>query len=215
MSTHIPKPDLPPPSGSIGAIAWVRRNLFSSWSNTLLTLFAFYFLYSVVPPLIDWAFIKSDWVGDSREACNSGGACWVFVNVRFDQFMYGFYPSEEYWRINLAFGLLILLAIPLFIERFAHKGKLGAFILIVYPVIAFNLFAGGSFGLKPVETTLWGGLTLTLILSGVGIVSSLPLGIVLALGRRSSMPIVKSASVVFIEFWRGVPLITSTSCCEP
>lgn len=208
MSTHIPKPDLPPPSSSVGAIAWMKRNLFSSLPNTLLTLFAFYFLYSVIPPLIDWALIKSDWVGDSREACTSGGACWVFVSVRFDQFIYGFYPAEEYWRINLAFGLLILLAIPLFIERFAHKGKLGAVILIIYPVIAFYLFAGGSFGLKPVETTLWGGLTLTLILSGVGIVSSLPLGIVLALGRRSSMPIVKSVSVIFIEFWRGVPLIT-------
>ncbi len=208
MSTHIPHPDLPPPTANVGVIGWLRSNLFSTWLNSVFTLLATYLLYLTMPPLIEWAFIKADWIGDSREACTSGGACWVFVSVRFDQFMYGFYPSEEYWRINLAFGLLVLLAIPLFIQRFHHKGMLAAAILFIYPVIAYQLFCGGSFGLEPVETSKWGGLTLTLILSGVGIVASLPIGIVLALGRRSKMPIVKSVSVVFIEFWRGVPLIT-------
>ncbi|MES9900247.1 MAG: amino acid ABC transporter permease [Sedimenticola sp.] len=208
MSTHIPHPDLPPPAANVGVIGWLRSNLFSSWLNSGFTLLALYLLYLTMPPLIEWAFIKADWVGDTREACTSGGACWVFVSVRFDQFMYGFYPSEEYWRINIAFGLLVLLAIPLFIERFHHKGMLAAGILFIYPIIAYQLFSGGSFGLEPVETSRWGGLTLTLILSGVGIVASLPIGIVLALGRRSKMPIVKSVSVVFIEFWRGVPLIT-------
>ncbi|MES9964639.1 MAG: amino acid ABC transporter permease [Candidatus Sedimenticola sp. 20ELBAFRAG] len=208
MSEHVPHPDLPPPITNVGAIGWLKSNLFSSWLNTLLTVISAYLIYLTMPPLIDWAFIKADWFGDSREACTTGGACWVFVSVRFDQFMYGLYPSAEYWRINTAFGLLVLLAIPLFIERFNHKGILAAVILFVYPFIAYQLFAGGSFGLAEVETTKWGGLTLTLILSGVGIVASLPIGVVLALGRRSKMPIVKSVSVVFIEFWRGVPLIT-------
>lgn len=208
MNTHIPQPDLPPPTSNVGVIGWLRSNLFSSWLNSGFTLLGLYLLYLTIPPLIEWAFIKADWVGDSREACTSGGACWVFVSVRFDQFMYGFYPAAEYWRINLAFGLLVLLAIPLFIERFHYKGLLAAAILFIYPVIAYQLFSGGSFGLEVVETSRWGGLTLTLILSGVGIVASLPIGIVLALGRRSKMPIVKSVSVVFIEFWRGVPLIT-------
>ncbi|MES9935471.1 MAG: amino acid ABC transporter permease [Sedimenticola sp.] len=208
MKEHVPHPDLPPPISNVGVIGWLRTNLFSTWLNSGLTLLAAYMIYLTIPPLIDWAIIKADWFGDSRDACTSGGACWVFVNVRFDQFMYGLYPSEEYWRINLAFGLLVLLAIPLFIERFHYKGILAGVILFIYPVIAYHLFAGGSFGLEPVETSKWGGLTLTLILSGVGIVASLPIGIVLALGRRSQMPIVKSVSVVFIEFWRGVPLIT-------
>jgi general L-amino acid transport system permease protein len=89
-----------------------------------------------------------------------------------------------------------------------HKGWLSAFTLFGYPVIAFYLFYGGAFGLELVETSSWGGLSLTLILSGVGIAASLPIGIVLALGRRSEMPIVRSVCVIFIEFWRGVPLIT-------
>lgn len=208
MSTHTPHPDLPPPSVSVGALAWLRANLFSSWSNGLLTLAALYLIYVTIPPLIDWAFLKADWVGDSREACDSGGACWVFVNVRFNQFMYGLYPESQYWRINLAALLLIVLVVPLFVKSFSHKPALGFFILFGYPVIAFFLFSGGVLGLEHVETSRWGGLTLTLILASVGMAASLPLGILLALGRRSSMPIVKSVCVVFIEFWRGVPLIT-------
>ena len=208
MTTHTPHPDLPPPSISVGVIGWIRANLFSSWPNSLLTLASIYLLYLSIPPLIEWTLIKADWVGETRDACDSGGACWVFVGVRLNQFMYGLYPESEYWRINLAGVLLVLLMIPLFIKRFTKKLWLGLFILFGYPVIAFYLFSGGVFGLEYVETSRWGGLALTLVLASVGMVASLPLGILLALGRRSSMPIVKSLSVVFIEFWRGVPLIT-------
>ena len=88
MRTHTPHPDLPPPTTSVGVIGWLRSNLFSSWLNTLLTLGAFYFLFLVIPPLVEWAFIKADWVGDTREACDSGGACWVFVGVRMNQFIH-------------------------------------------------------------------------------------------------------------------------------
>jgi len=122
--------------------------------------------------------------------------------------MYGLYPEAEYWRINLAAVLIVALMIPLFIQRFRWKLGLGLFILVGYPIIVFFLFSGGIFGLEYVETSRWGGLTLTLVLASVGMAASFPLGILLALGRRSTMPIVKSVSVVFIEFWRGVPLIT-------
>jgi general L-amino acid transport system permease protein len=210
MSTHTPHPDLPPPITSVGVIGWLRTNLFSSWGNTVLTLFAAYILYLTVPPIIEWALIKAHWLGDSREPCDleKGGACWVFVSVRLNQFMYGLYPEAEYWRINLAAILLVVLMIPLFIKQFPWKLWLGVFVLFGYPVIAFYLFSGGVFGLEHVETSRWGGLTLTLVLASVGMAASFPLGILLALGRRSSMPIVKSVCVVFIEFWRGVPLIT-------
>lgn len=209
MTVHTPLPDLPPPTLSVGVFGWLRGNLFSSPLHTLLSLFAIYLIYLTVPPIISWVFLDSTWVGDTREACSGAtGACWVFVKVRFNQFMFGFYPESQQWRINLAFALLIVLAIPLFIEKFQHKGKLAIFILLVYPVINFVLFSGGHLGLPHVETGRWGGLSLTLILAGVGIAAALPLGVVLALGRRSEMPIVRSVCVVFIEFWRGVPLIT-------
>jgi general L-amino acid transport system permease protein len=88
-------PDLPPPASTVGIVGWLRSNLFSNTTNTLLTVFALYIVYLLVPPTISWVFINSDWSGDSREACTSGGACWVFINVRLGQFIYGFYPVEE------------------------------------------------------------------------------------------------------------------------
>jgi general L-amino acid transport system permease protein len=122
--------------------------------------------------------------------------------------MYGFYPTAEQWRPNLAGILLVLLTIPLFFEKTPKKAWLGGFILIIFPFIAYFLIKGGSFGLVDVDTSKWGGLMLTLIIALAGIVTALPLGVLLALGRRSEMPIVKSSSIIFIEFWRGVPLIT-------
>ena len=201
--------DLPPPVTSVGILGWLKRNLFSNWQNTLLTFIGIYLIYLIVPPFIGWALIDDDWMGTTREDCDSGGACWVFINVRFNQFLYGFYPESEVWRVNLVWGTLFVLMTPLFFEKFKRKSWLGAFILFVYPFICFVFLTGGTFGLEPVETTKWGGLTLNLLLAGIGCLAALPIGILLALGRRAdNMPVVKSLCVVFIEFWRGVPLIT-------
>ncbi|MFQ5973934.1 MAG: ABC transporter permease subunit, partial [Alphaproteobacteria bacterium] len=203
------QPELPPPRTQVGVVGWLRQNLFSTWYNALLTVLALYILYLIVPPLIQWAFIDSYLSGDTREACvDREGACWVFIKVWFWQFIYGRYPIDERWRIDIAFIILILAAIPLFIPRFKWKGWIGVFLLVGYPVIAFYLFVGDAFGLPLVETPLWGGLFLTLVIAGVGIVMSLPIGVVLALGRRSNMPAVRAVCVAFIELWRGVPLIT-------
>ena len=203
-------PDWEPPSNTTGIIGWLRKNLFSGYVNSVLSLFVFYLLYIYIPPLFNWLFVDAIWGGGSREVCEveGAGACWAFIDSRFSQFMYGFYPKDLLWRPNTAGLLLVALMIPLFIKSFNYKWMLGGFILVIYPIIAYFLIHGGSFGLGVVETNKWGGLMLTLVLSGVGFVASLPIGIVLALGRRSEMPIVKSVSVIYIEFWRGVPLIT-------
>ncbi|MFC6669054.1 amino acid ABC transporter permease [Marinobacterium aestuariivivens] len=202
------EPTLSPPPSTVGAIGWMRKHLFhgpiSSAATLIIALLAVYLL----GPVVKWALIDADWVGDSREACTSGGACWVFISNRLEQFLYGFYPSDEYWRLNLAFVLLIALIAWLVIPRLPFKGWVSAVTLLVYPVIAYFLLIGDSFGLEYVETHRWGGFSLTLVLAVVGIVAALPFGILLALGRRSEMPIVKSLSVVYIEVWRGVPLIT-------
>ncbi len=201
-------PDLPPPLTEVGVVGWLKRNLFSSTTNTLLTIIAIYLVYLLVPPAISWTILNADLSGDSRDACTSGGACWVFIKSRLGQFMYGFYPAEERWRIDTALILLVAILVPMFIDSFRYKAWLGAFILFVFPVIGFYLLAGGSFGLAEVETPLWGGLSLTLIIAIVGIVGSFPIGLLLALGRRSNMPAVKAFCTGFIELWRGVPLIT-------
>ncbi len=207
-------PDLPPPANTVGVVGWVRANLLSSPLNIGLTLIAFYIVYLLLPPFISWAFLDAIWTGDSAKACRSdqGGplpvACWIYIEEWFKFLMYGRYPDAELWRINSAYVILVGSMIPLFIPGFRFKGWIAIFLLFIYPVIAFFLFVGGSFDLVEVETPLWGGLFLTLVIALTGIVASLPIGIVLALGRRSEMPIVRAICVAFIEFWRGVPLIT-------
>lgn len=203
-------PDLSPPANTTGLIGWLRKNLFDGYLNSAMTLLALYILYLYIPPLINWLFIDAIWSGGSREVCevDGAGACWAFIDSRFPQFMYGFYPEELRWRPNLVGIMVILLMIPLFFDSFKYKWQLGGFLLFIFPFFAYIIIHGGSFGLETVETAKWGGLMLTLILASVGIIASLPIGVVLALGRRSEMPIVKSVCVVFIEFWRGVPLIT-------
>lgn len=208
MTSFAFKPDLPPPSMSVGTLAWLRANLFSSGFNTLLTLFALYLIWLIVPPLLQWAVIKADWVGTTRADCTSGGACWVFIHQRFGQFMYGFYPSELRWRVDLTLVLMVCGAAPLFISKMPRKALYGAAYLLLLPVLAYWLLHGGFWGLSEVSTSRWGGLMLTLVIAAIGISGALPLGILLALGRRSDMPAIRVLCVTFIEFWRGVPLIT-------
>ncbi len=208
MQTHTFKPDMPPPRQAIGVVAWLRANLFSSWFNSLLTLFSLYLIWLVLPPIIQWAFLQADWVGETRADCTSEGACWVFIQQRFGQFMYGFYPTELRWRVDLTAILAIVGAAPLFVSAMPRKGLYGIAFLVIYPIIAYCLLSGGVFGLEHVRTSRWGGLMLTLVIAAVGIAGALPLGILLALGRRSDMPAIRVICVTFIEFWRGVPLIT-------
>ncbi|APZ42700.1 amino acid ABC transporter permease [Acidihalobacter ferrooxydans] len=201
-------PDLPPPRSEVGVVGWLRRNLFSTWYNSLFTLVTLYLLYRAIPPFIDWALIQAHFSGTSRASCTGGGACWVFIGDRLPQFFYGFYPAAEQWRVNIGFAVIVPLLAYLHLPRAPGKLWVGVFTLFVYPILAFFLFSGGLFGLTYVPTTQWGGLMLTLILAFAGIVAALPLGVLLALGRRSKLPILRSVSVVFIEVWRGVPLIT-------
>ncbi len=307
-------PTLPPPVNQTGILGWMRANLFSSVTNTLLTVLGLWLLYLVVPPTLRWAVIDANWAGSAREDCvNSVGACWVFIKVRFPLLMYGFFPESQRWRIDLA-GLLLLgnsaplllapflpfpkhvnkiilrgipaacalaallscgllpgltaavfLAVPFLMARpggfsaapfrrsgfrlllsgliaiicglilhfsgFGGAWPLGLaaglsalpalnprrasperwqfwMLYLVLPCLAWVLLLGGAAGLPHVPTDQWGGLFLTIVIALVGMAASLPIGILLALGRTSSMPVLRVLCVSFIEFARGVPLIS-------
>ena len=269
-------PDMPPPSSEVGVIGWVRRNLFSSVSNTIFTLIAAYIIYLIVPGILNWAVFNAVWEGSDREACatvQQGGAlpvgwhaaCWPYIGAYLKLFIYGRYPDAELWRVNAVLVLFFAGLVPLLMPSMGFKRQNLIFMLGIFPVVALILMSGGNFGfgagfwlnylwvslvillvvfgyikatqndpmpalkmtaialaifamvvfvisvdfgLVPVETSLWGGFVMTLVIAVTGIVVSLPLGIMLALGRRSEMPAVRLFSVVFIEFWRGIPLIT-------
>lgn len=192
----------PAPLGTRGLVHWIKENLFPSILSSVLTILSFYILYIIVPPLLDWMIFDATWSG-TKEEITKEGARWIFIFEKFNQFIYGFYPEELYWRPNLA--LFIFAVYVLAFKRV--NVKLKAFIIISFPIIAFILVSGG-FGLEHVETEKWGGLLLTIIVASVGIVASFPIGILFALGRQSNMPIIRTLSIIYIEFIRGVPLIT-------
>ncbi|AZO08547.1 MULTISPECIES: amino acid ABC transporter permease [unclassified Mesorhizobium] len=209
----------PAPPGERGAIAWVRKNLVGSVGDTVLTILGIAIIAWILPQVINWAFINAQWTGPDRTVCATvsqggiqpdgwSGACWAFVNAKFGQFMFGTYPVEERWRPILVAILFVALLVPMLIPRVPRKGLNAILLFLILPILSFFLLVGGVFGLPVVETSRWGGLLVTLTLSFVGIAVSLPLGTVLALGRRSKMPIVKMLCVVFIETVRGIPLIT-------
>lgn len=219
------KADLPPPVATVGVVGWLRQNLFSSWFNTVLTLLALYVLYITIPPLLQWAVFDATWTGSEAKDCKladgerKDGACWIFIRAWIGGFAYGLYPYDLRWRVDLAAVLVLVMFAPLAFKRLPFKTIYGVAVILLYPVVAYFMFRGfidftpdnplsNTHPWRTVETSKWGGLALTLLIASVGIIASLPLGILLALGRRSTMPIVSTCSVLFIELWRGVPLIS-------
>ena len=333
-------PERAAPIKTTGFVGFLRTRLFNSPTNILLTIVSILLLWFTVVPALKFLLVDAVWTGKDRTAClpetagHTVGACWPFVQAKFSQFIYGFYPEAERWRVNLTFFLAALLLLPLLIPRLPAKGLNAGLFFIVLPVIAFFLLHGGGLdgfgvswtagllsgfndsigeggrklarageatavigplllllgklivllttaisyliwpltwlrdqiqasarpvwidfavtvaivsillfvlnggirtgwrslivslaifagtgiviavmgldhgGLPIVDTRLWGGLLVTLVVSVTGIVASMPVGIALALGRRSTIPLIRVFSVAFIEFWRGVPLIT-------
>ncbi len=189
-------------------IDWARANLFSSVFNSILTIIVLIAAGLVLPPLIRWGVTHATISGSSRAACTGDGACWTFIRVRFPRFFYGSYPSGQQWRVDVAFMLLIAFCAPVLRDGVRHKWIWLLLLLTVFPAIAGVLLWGGVFGLSYVDTSLWGGLMIDVIASFVTVAGSLPLGILLAFGRRSQLPVIRILSVGYIEIWRGVPLLT-------
>lgn len=282
LGKFVPQPSRPPVVISRGFIGWLRKNFFNGFWNTMLTVTVFTLLYLLVRPFIDWALVNAVWIASDRREClaiNSDGACWAAVIHWFNNLMYGRYPNELQWRVNLGISIGLLWILPLNLKTITNKLQIGATGVILYPVLASYLFLGGDrsnihyllactglayllivyidtlmlyLGLKKisqvivtllepllgknadragffllliglvaltamifqgielehVSTGSWGGLFITLIISGFSIVMALPIGICLALGRRSTMPVLKWFSIATIELVRSVPMIT-------
>ncbi len=333
-------PERPAPVKTTGLVGFLRTRLFNSPTNIMITVVSGLLLWFIVVPALKFMLLDAVWTGKDRTAClpknpeDVVGACWPFVQAKFSQFIYGFYPEPERWRVNLTFILAAILLIPLLIPKVPAKGPNAILFFFAFPVVAFFLLLGGGLsgfgvswtagllsgfndsigeggrklaaageatavigpllwllgklvvlvsaliswvllpltwlrdqiqafgrpvwadfvataaivlglvfwlsggtragsrplitclaifagigvviavmgldrgGLPVVDTRLWGGLLVTLVVSVTGIVASMPVGIALALGRRSTIPLIRIFSIAFIEFWRGVPLIT-------
>ncbi|WP_439605550.1 amino acid ABC transporter permease [Hydrogenophaga sp.] len=206
--TFIPIAPRPSPVKTSGFVPWARRNLFADWRSTVTTLFVAALLLYVLPGLANWVLLRAVFVNDA-DACQAArgiGACWGVVTEKYRIILFGRYPYEEQWRPLIATSVM-LGGLVLSCMRAFWKPWL---VLLWVGVLAvfFVLMLGGVFGLSPVRTDLWGGLPLTVMLATLSIFMAFPLAIVVALGRRSHLPAIRSACIVYIELIRGVPLIS-------
>lgn len=209
METHASKAgfdDMKPPVTSTGVIGWLRANLFNSAFNTFLTAVIVLILLEVVPGLFRWAFLDCLWFSSGQECKAASGACWSVVSTNARFILFGFYPYTQHWRP----ALCILILCGLFFLS-GNRRLWNRMLLIAWGaglVVMGVLMPGGVFGLEYVEPANWSGICLTLLLSLFGLTAAYPLGVILALGRQSKLPVIKSLSVVYIELIRGVPLIS-------
>ena len=199
--------DIKPPVIEIGVIGWLKTNLFNGYLNSILTVIIILISIQVIPPFIKWSLIDSFWTAPGAVCQKAGeGACWSVVFTNFRYIIFGFYPLDQHWRPLLAMG--ILFALVFYSRDRKHWQKRLVYLWLIGLFAMGILMAGGLFGLEPIESAKWSGLPLTLLLSLFGMVAAYPLGVILALGRQSSMPAIKSICVVYIELIRGVPLIS-------
>ena len=189
-----------------GPWSWLRRNLFSSPANTVLTLLSAATLLWVAADFGRWAVLGATVTGTTQAACGGEGACWVFIRQRLPLLIYGHYPPGLTWRVDLAAAVLAAVCVPLLRPRQRHRGW-ALLALAVYPAVAALLLVGGIPPFDYVDPDGWGGLMLNVILTVGVTLLALPLGTALALGRHSPLPVVRTLSTGYIEFWRGVPLL--------
>ena len=205
----------PPPAAMRGAVGWLWENLLSTKFNIILTILIALLAFWIIPDLVKFLLIDAVWTGVDRDACREivvhhpVGACWPFVFERWPYFVYGSYPISERWRVDVFFVMLAIGVVWLLWLHAPRRDVGMAYFFVVLPISSFILLTGWkAIGLMPVDTSLWGGILVTIVVASVGIIFSLPIGIMLGLGRRSHMPAVRLASVIYIEFVRGVPLVT-------
>jgi general L-amino acid transport system permease protein len=206
MEQAVQAEEVRPPITSIGIIGWIRHNLFNGVFNSILTVVTLFFLWKVVPPIFRWAFVDSAWHTTGQACRQAAGACWSVISMNYRFILFGFYPYDQQWRPFLA--MMILFGLLFYSRNRNHWKKHLAYAWIIGLFTMGLLMKGGIFGLSSVESTQWGGLPLTLLLAVFGLTAAYPLGVILALGRRSKMPGVKALCILYIELIRGVPLIS-------
>jgi general L-amino acid transport system permease protein len=192
----------------VARILQFLRGCVSTPLNVLITAATAYWILRTVPPLINWAVVDAVWSGSSsRDCANVDAACWLFIKLRFRQIIFGFYPASEQWRVLVCGGAGLLSLVAISLPQVRNKVFAGLALTIFFPIFAGILLRGGVFGLTPVPTAQWGGLLLTLVVAIWTITSALPLGLALALARRSRMPVVSNFAVFYIDVIRGLPLV--------
>ncbi len=198
----------PAPVDTEGLVPWIRRNLFGDWKSALTTLVLLALALWVLPNLLRWGGLAAVFGADANacQAARGTGACWGVVTEKWRLIVFGRYPFEQQWRPELATLVMVAALVASCIRAFWKPWLVAMWAVVL--ALFFTLMGGGVLGLEPVRTDLWGGLPLTVMLATLSIFLAFPLSILVALGRRSHLPAIRSVCIVYIELIRGVPLIS-------
>lgn len=200
-------PRRPPPTHVAGSSNWLRRNFFSGPGNALLTLLSLWVLFITIPDFVRWAFLDAVWTTPDASVCHAAaGACWAVIGEKHRVMLFGTFPYDEHWRGVAVIAIVLGMAAISTIRRLWSYWLFAAWVVAMAAV--FVLMLGGVFGLRQIGTHEWGGLPLTLVMFVGTAVGGIPAGVLLALGRRSSMPAISALCIGFIEIVRGLPLVT-------
>jgi general L-amino acid transport system permease protein len=197
-----------PPTRSSGPVQWVRTHLFGGWGNTLATLVIVGLALLAIPAGLKWAVINAVFAPDNAacRAAHEHGACWGVITEKYRLILFGRYPFEEQWRPLVACLVMMGLIAASCWRAFWKPWLLALWVLGL--AAFFMLMFGGTLGMTPVETSRWGGFPLTLMLSTLSLVMAFPLAVLVALGRTSKLPGIRTVCVLYVELIRGVPLIS-------
>jgi general L-amino acid transport system permease protein len=205
---HAPVIARPPPVRTAGPLAWLRANLFAGWKSTLATLVVVAIIARLLPEVIDWAVVRAVTQPDNAacRALDHSGACWGVIVEKYRLILFGRYPFDQQWRPLIATLLMVVMLIASCTRVLWSRWLVVAWLAVL--AVFFVLMRGGVAGLAPVETARWGGVPLTMLLSTLSIAAAFPIAILVALGRRSHLPAIRTLCIVYVELIRGVPLIS-------
>ncbi len=207
-ATFDPIAPRPAPVRTEGFVPWVRRNLFGDIKSTITTVVIALLAVLYLPPLINWAFVQAVYQPDAEacQAARGSGACWGAIVEKYRLVIFGRYPFDDQWRPLLATALMLGLLVASCTRPLWNKWLVVLWLVVL--AAFFVLMGGGWFGLEEVSTDQWGGLPLTIMLASLSIVFAFPLAVLVALGRRSHLPAIRTFCTLYVELIRGVPLIS-------
>ncbi len=193
---------------SANAIQASLKAMFGTPLNAAISVVMLAFFATVLPAIYRWGIAAASLNGVDRKACGEGGACWVFLRIRWYDLMYGSYPAAEVWRVNLVAVVLVALMAGSFIKSNPWRRQMVLLLCLAFPIASGLLLVGGVPGLPYVATRFWGGLMLNVVLAFIAVAGAVPLGLVLAEARRAKDRTVRLLATGFIELWRAAPLVT-------
>jgi len=195
------------PVPATGPVVWLRKHFFATWYDGVFTILFSILIVWMVNKLLGWAVFDAIWRVENRELCtHDAGACWAVIEDRGRLILFGLYPYEEQWRSTLACLAVIVTMVLSCLPKFWSIRRLPILWIVGFGIFVL-LMRGGFAGMPLVRSEQWGGLSLTIFIFAAVFVIGMPLAVIFALARRSTLPVIAKVSGLFIDLVRSLPLL--------